>query len=225
MNKEQRKTSERPAELSDNAAESRIEKRVFKIELRADTAPAEGGDTATDSRTVVGYAALFNSASEDMGFTEIIEPGAFSDCMNDDVRCLFNHDANLILARTASGTLHIAEDKVGLRYEFDIPDTTFGNDFRVMLKRGDVNQSSFSFTVKEQSWETLKDDGGDVHYTRRIKKVERLYDVAPVTYPAYADTTVAIRSLNESRGDTELPPDTSKEVGWDAYIDALKETL
>lgn len=184
-----------------------LEKRVFTIEMRA-AAEGEAGD---ERRTVSGYAAVFNSPSEDMGFIEYIEPGAFREAIpKSDVRALFNHDPNLILARTASGTLKIAEDDKGLRYEFQIPATTFGNDFRVMLDRGDVSQSSFSFTVKDQSWEEKKRPDGSFQYTRRIKKVERLYDVSPVTYPAYPDTDVALRSLGEAQKET--PPTTEEET-------------
>lgn len=168
-----------------------LERRVFIIEMRA----AESEADADQRTTVSGYAALFNSPSEDMGFIEIIEPGAFTEAIpTSDIRALFNHDPNLILARTASGTLKVEEDSIGLRYEFQIPGTTFGNDFRIMLQRGDVNQSSFAFSVKEQAWETKKLENGELQYTRRIKKVSSLYDVSPVTYPAYADTTVALRS-------------------------------
>jgi len=182
---------------------SNIEKRTFTIQLRA----AGPGDPVDESRNVTGYAAIFNSASEDMGFIEIIEPGAFTNAIpKSDVRALFNHDPNYILARTASGTLQLEEDEVGLKYRFEIPNTTFGNDFKVMLERGDVNQSSFAFSVKEQSWETLKLESGEIQYTRRIKEVDWLYDVSPVTYPAYADTTVALRSM-PTEGNSDTPPE------------------
>lgn len=198
MSKEQRKSNPPQPEG--------LEKRVFTIEMRA-AADGEAGDA---KRTVTGYAAVFNSPSEDMGFIEYIEPGAFREAITkSDVRALFNHDPNYILARTASGTLQIEEDAKGLRYQFTIPETTFGNDFAVMLQRGDVSQSSFSFTVKEQEWETKKDEAGNTHYTRRIKKVERLYDVSPVTYPAYPDTEVALRSLESTQKET--PPETDNQ--------------
>lgn len=198
MSKEQRKMNPPQPDA--------LEKRVFTIEMRA-AADGEAGDA---KRTVTGYAAVFNSPSEDMGFVEYIEPGAFREAIpKSDVRALFNHDPNLILARTASGTLKIEEDAKGLRYEFRIPETTFGNDFSVMLQRGDVSQSSFSFTVKEQEWGENKRSDGSVEYTRRIKKVERLYDVSPVTYPAYPDTEVALRSLGEIQKET--PPETEEQ--------------
>lgn len=181
-----------------------IEKRVHHIELRAnDTTDAAA------SRTVTGYAAVFGKPSEDMGFIEYIEAGAFSEAIGaSDVRALFNHDPNLILARTASNTLRVFEDTIGLRYEFDVPDTSFGNDLLVSLRRGDVNQSSFAFSVKEQAWETEKLPNGEFKYTRRIKKVERLYDVSPVTYPAYADTTVAMRAM-PGAGSEKAPADNA----------------
>lgn len=109
---------------------------------------------------------------------------------------MFNHDADYLLARQSAGTLQLEVDAKGLKYRFDSPATGIGNDILVMMERGDLKESSFAFTVKEQEWKEEKNDDGDWEYTRIIKKVERLYDVSPVTYPAYADTTVAKRSLD-----------------------------
>lgn len=189
----------------------KVEKRVFNIQLRA----AGEGDPAEERRSVTGYAALFNSASEDMGFIEIIEPGAFRNAIpKSDIRALFNHDPSQLLARTASSTLKVQEDTKGLRYDFELPDTTLGNDLKIMLKRGDVSQSSFAFSVKEQSWESLKLANGEMQYTRRIKEIEELYDVSLVTYPAYADTEVALRSMPgrkaETDGNQEVPAQPEK---------------
>jgi HK97 family phage prohead protease len=183
-----------------------IEKRVFHIELRADDADAE-------RRTVTGYAAVFNSPSEDMGFIEYIEPGAFRDALKtSDVRALFNHDPNYILARTASGTLRLEEDGKGLRYQFDAPATTFGNDFLTMLRRGDISQSSFGFTVGEQAWEEKRAADGSTQHIRRIKKIDRLFDVSPVTYPAYPDTEVALRAMSGDMGSKGSAPDVDAAV-------------
>lgn len=163
-----------------------IERRTFKIELRA--------DTTSDSRTVEGYAAVFNSESEELwGFYETIEPGAFDEADMTDVRALFNHDPNQILARTSSGTLAVSVDETGLRYSFDMPETTMGNDLLVMMKRGDISQSSFAFTIREDSWEDLPDG----RTLRHIRKVGKVYDVSPVTYPAYEATSATARSLQE----------------------------
>jgi len=163
-----------------------MEKRLFNIETRM-----EEGETMN----VVGHASVYNTMSEDLGgFREIIAPGAFDDVLDNDVRALINHDGNLILARTTSGTLKLSTDEKGLKYEFDMPQTSYGKDLAISMKRGDVTQSSFAFTVENDNWETK--DGMDV---RTITKVKRLFDVSPVTYPAYPDAddlVIAKRSLS-----------------------------
>jgi HK97 family phage prohead protease len=95
------------------------------------------------------------------------------------------------MGRTTSGTLRLSVDDKGLRYEVDIPDTTAGRDLLVSLKRGDITQSSFAFIVEEDSW-----DQGEKGAIRTIKKVSRLYDVSAVTYPAYEEASVGLRSFN-----------------------------
>lgn len=157
-----------------------IERRFFKSELRAD-----------ENSPVVGYGSVFSKQSEDLGgFREIIAPGAFDDRLNDDVRALFNHDPNYVLGRTKSGTLSLSIDETGLRYEVDFPNTTIANDLLESIKRGDVDQSSFAFTVDED--EFTEADGVII---RTIHRVKKLFDVSPVTYPAYPDATVGARSL------------------------------
>lgn len=164
-------------------------------------------EDGSPSRKVRGYAAKFEKKSQNLGgeryqFFEIIQRGAFDDVLKNDVRALFNHDANLILARSkgGEGTLSIGVDDVGLWYEFDAPETRAGDDLLQSLSRGDVDQSSFAFSISRegQVWEERTE--GDVTIaTRTIKKVKRLYDVSPVTYPAYEDTNSGIaRSLEES---------------------------
>ena len=161
-----------------------MEKRLFEIETRM-----EEGETVK----VVGHASVYNTMSEDLGgFREIIAPGAFDDVLENDVRALINHDGNLILARTTSVTLAFSSDEKGLRYEFEMPETSYGKDLAVSMKRGDITQSSFAFTVADDSWDTR--DGMDV---RTINKVKRLYDVSPVSIPAYPsanDLALAQRS-------------------------------
>lgn len=173
----------------DNLWEKNItmEKRYFNIETR--TEKREDGTT-----TITGHAAVFNQLSSDLGgFRELIAPDAFSGVLNDDVRALVNHDPNLLLARTTSGTLNLEQTDEGLQYSFDVPDTTYGRDLIVSMERKDITQSSFAFTIEEDSWETTAD--GEI---RTINKVKNLYDVSPVTYPAYPsadDLTLAKRSL------------------------------
>ena len=148
-----------------------------------------------DKPTVVGYGAVFNSESNDLGgFREYIAPGAFEGRLEDDVRFLVNHDANLILARTTNGTLRLSVDEKGLRYEADLPNTSTARDLMELLKNGTISQSSFAFTVEEDSWEVK--DGMNI---RTIDKVSQLYDVSSVTYPAYNDasSSVALRSMKE----------------------------
>ena len=148
-----------------------------------------------DKPTVVGYGAVFNSESNDLGgFREYIAPGAFDGRLEDDVRFLVNHDANLILARTTNGTLRLSVDEKGLRYEADMPNTSTARDLMELLKNGTISQSSFAFTVEEDSWEVK--DGMNI---RTIDKVSQLYDVSSVTYPAYnaASSSVALRSMKE----------------------------
>lgn len=142
---------------------------------------------------ISGYAAVFDRLSENLGgFREIIAPGAFDAVMDDDVRALFNHEAHLILGRTRANTLQLAIDTTGLRYRIDPPDTQVARDLIASITRGDITQSSFSFWVDEDRWD--EDDDGRV--IRTIKTFKRLYDIAPVTFPAYPDTTVATRSLD-----------------------------
>ena len=164
-----------------------MEKRYFNIETR--TEKREDGST-----TITGHAAVFNQMSSDLGgFREIIAPNAFENVLQDDVRALVNHDPNLLLARTTSGTLNLEQTNEGLQYSFDVPDTTYGRDLVISMERGDITQSSFAFTIEDDSWETTED--GEI---RTINKVKNLYDVSPVTYPAYPtadDLTLAKRSL------------------------------
>ena len=163
-----------------------MERRHFRVdkitvERRAEAAPK-----------IIGHAAVFNVLSEDLGwFREKIDPGAFSASIGeDDVRALFNHDPNLVLGRNVSGTLRMTEDGVGLAIEVDPPDTQAARDVMVLIDRGDVSQMSFAFRVLEEAWEYGEKGEPDI---RTLKKV-RLYDVSPVTYPAYPQTDVALRS-------------------------------
>jgi len=166
------------------------ERRFFapQLELRA----AEEGK---ESRTIRGYAALFNSDSESFGsWIERIAPGAFDEVLDDDTVALFNHDPNLILARNKK-TLKMGVDSKGLWYEFEAPRTTAGNDLLENVRVENVKSSSFAFQTKEVKW-TFSEDRNQPDI-RTIVKLERLLDVSPVTYPAYPDTTVATRSYQQ----------------------------
>jgi len=148
-------------------------------------------DGAQGAATIDGYAAVFNVLSEDLGnFHEIILPGAFSKTIQEaDVRALWQHDPNFVLGRTRSKTLALAEDGVGLRYTIIPPDTQWARDALVTMRRGDVNQSSFAFRVIRDEWTKTAEDV----FTRSLIEVQ-LFDVSPVTYPAYPQTSAQARS-------------------------------
>lgn len=161
----------------------------MEIERRTYSASINSGE----ERGIKGYASVFGKQSQDLGgFREIIAPTAFEGRLNDDVAALFNHDSNLILGRTTSKTLRLSVDSEGLEYEVDFPDTTYARDLLESVKRGDITQSSFAFTVDEDEW-LYEDD----EIIRVVHRAARLYDVSPVTYPAYTDATAAMRSLDK----------------------------
>ena len=156
---------------------------------------------------VVGYGSIWNSRSENLGgFYEYISPDAISQdtIEKSDVRALINHDPNLVLARSTAGNLSLSVDEKGLRYEFSIPETSYGKDLAINMKNGNINQSSFAFTVGADEWST-DEDGNDI---RTITSIEKLYDVSPVTYPAYSqaesDLVVAQRALAMYKENKEI---------------------
>lgn len=191
----------------------KAERRFFVAELRAPD---------KDSRTVEGYAAVFESDSEIMygSWVERIARGAFSEVLNDDAVALFNHDPNLILARNKV-TMTITEDKTGLKYRFEAPNTTAGNDLLENLRNGNIKQSSFAFTVADEEWAHSNDKNKLT--VRTIKKVERLYDVSPVTYPAYPDTTVGQRSFTgwKQQSEVEAKKETDRQEA-EAILRSMK---
>lgn len=166
-----------------------LERRYFVCDALTLEMRAKGG---TDVPVIRGHAAVFNQLSEDLGgFREQIAPGAFTDAIKqDDVRALWNHNSDYVLGRNRSGTLTLAEDARGLAVEIDAPDTQWARDLLVSLKRGDVNQMSFGFSLRPNGQDWAKDDSGQV--VRTLKRL-RLYDVSPVTYPAYPQTDVGVR--------------------------------
>jgi len=153
----------------------------------------------TDSGPLIrGHAAVFDKLSENLGgFREIIAPGAFDDVLEDDVRALIGHRDELILGRLSSKTLRVGVDAEGLTYEIDPPDTSYARDLLVSLERGDIRESSFGFSIARGGDQWTEDEDGRL--IRTITKVSRLYDVSPVTFPAYPDTDVAKRSLESFR--------------------------
>lgn len=141
-------------------------------------------------KRIVGYAAVFNKISEDIwNFREMIAPGAFTKTIKEaDVKALLEHDPRWLLGNSKSKTLRLEEDDKGLRIEIDPPDTTAGRDAVESLKRGDLTAMSFGFRKIKDRWET-KDNK-----PLRVLMEVALYDVSLVAYPAYPDTSVALRS-------------------------------
>ena len=186
---------------TDEVVEEIVEDQVEEVSLRSNpnkevrTFDVQGLELRMegDKMQVAGYGAVFNSESNDLGgFVEYISPNAFDGRLEDDVRFLVNHDG-LPLARTTNGTLRLSVDDKGLRYEADLANTSLSRDLVELLKDGTVSQSSFAFTVEDDSWESR--DGVNV---RTINKVSRLYDVSSVTYPAYNEAgSYALRSMEQ----------------------------
>lgn len=146
-----------------------------------------------DSRSVSGYAIVFNSDSNDLGgFVERIAPEALNGVIEkSDVLCLLNHNEDKgVLARSKNGegSLTLEIDQIGLKYSFEAPNTALGDELLEGLKRGDINTSSFAFTVGKDSW-TKNSDGT---YLRTINSISQLFDVSPVYRAAYDSTSVKV---------------------------------
>jgi HK97 family phage prohead protease len=159
---------------------------AFRVEIRG------------EKQVIEGHAAVFGQKAEIWGFTEEVVPGAFTGSIaKDDIRALINHNPDLVLGRNKSGTLRLSEDAAGLLTEIEPPDTQPARDLLVLLKRGDISQMSFGFRTLDDVWSTVD---GMPH--RMLKRVQ-LFDVSPVTFPAYpqTDAGVAMRSLAEWRKD------------------------
>lgn len=146
-----------------------------------------------EGRVVTGYAAVFDQSTRIGEVDEVIGRDAFSESLNDDVVALFNHDMNMVLARSTGGegTLRMEIDEKGLKYTFRLGNQTYARDLEESIARGDIKGSSFAFTVREDKYER-QDDG---RYLRRIEKIGRLIDVSVVSVPAYPQTSVAMRDM------------------------------
>lgn len=174
-----------------------MERRFVRIrasEMRVDE--AEG--------VIEGYGARFGVWSEQLGyFREKIQPGAFAKTIKEnDIRCLFNHDANLVLGRSKAKTLELSEDEKGLSYRAKLPDTSYAKDLVISIARKDISQNSFGFEVVADAWN--KDQ------SRRVLEEVKLFDVGPVTFPAYPQTSVSTRSVLADVG-----------IDFDAVVAAL----
>gem|GEM_PF-927228 len=162
--------------------ENICELRTYPIELRISE---ENG-----KEKITGFGAVYNSRSVDLGgFTEIVMPGCFERSLkeNKDIKSYFNHDPNKILGRTSAGTLKVKDDKNGVHYEADPPNTTYANDLKESMKRGDVKHSSFAFQVIKDKWEEKNGE-----HTRYLEDAD-IFELGPVTDPAYLGSNSKVR--------------------------------
>lgn len=175
-------------EIQKNKPEQRFVDILANVEARA-----EGESSA---RVIAGYGAIFNSWSNPIWwFKEQVAPGAFEGA--DFSRCIacFNHDEHTIMARYSAGTLKLSVDEKGLYFEFEVPNTTVGNDLYENIRLGNISQCSFKFIVEEDSWKYAEDDSQLDE--RTILKISHVLDVSPVVYPAYEETSLEARSFDE----------------------------
>ena len=169
----------------------------------------EKREDGTEVRLVKGTAVKFNELSRNLGwFREKFEPGAFDDVLQNDVVALFNHNIDKVLARTISKTLTLTQDGTGLHYHFEAPDNTAGNDLIVSMRRGDIQHSSFSFTVQDEKWEEDEEHGE----VRTVLKVKRLYDVSPVVFPAYPQSVSELAKRSYDNWKEELNKPTEEAI-------------
>jgi len=165
-----------------------VERRVNTVEF-----DVRNGEASSDGMSFTGYAAVFNSPSEPLPFTEVIKEGAFKRSLKsrNEIKLFMNHNTDVVLGSTRAGTLKLSEDSRGLLAQAELPDTSAGRDLSILMKRGDVSSMSFGFSVppKGDQW---SQDGA----TRELHQV-RLHEVSIVTgFPAYEATTASVRSLD-----------------------------
>jgi len=202
--------------------ERRFHNQPVTLENRADNKPA-----------IRGYCAVFYREGDpkteyclwDDSYGRAVErimPGAFDRALrqSQDVAGLFNHDPNMVLGRTSSGTMVLTKDEIGLRYEIEPGNTSVSRDVQEHLRRGDVTGSSFSFTVPDggERWTRTTDAEGRVQEIREVLDVD-LYDCGPVCFPAYSGTTANVRSagdVQEAKASREAAraADRRREAKW-----------
>jgi uncharacterized protein len=176
-------------------------------------------DTDTEGNSYLeGYAIVFNEESRDLGgFTEIVSPEAVRQADFSDTVAVFNHDTNMLLGRVTSGTLTLSTDERGVKYRVKIPNTTHGNDVKELTQRGDLVGSSFAFSLAKNGdkWEERGDK-----VLRTITAFGKIFDVSPVTHPAYPTTDVGLRSLHSFLEGRQAPETTEPKPITD-YIKQL----
>ena len=164
----------------------------LEIRLTEDDALEVRAGVGEGPSKLVGYAAVYNSLSADLGgFKERILPGAFKGSVtgNTDIRALVDHDSTKLLGRTSNGTLRVSEDPKGLRVEVDLPDTSYARDVKNLIARKDVRGMSFGFRVPDGGSRFTKESGQTI---RELSNID-LREVTVTSIPAYGDTSVQVR--------------------------------
>lgn len=183
-----------------------LDRRLVEDEI---TVREEGG-----KRTVTGYAAVFNSFSKDLGgFREIIKKGAFTEALasGGEVRAYFNHEPNMLLGSTVAGTVRLTENQRGLKYEIDLPDTSYARDLAELINRKDVRGSSFAFQATDEEWR----ENGRLREVRSVV----LHDVSIVTNPAYeAAQVVSLRSMEAHKAEIEKAKAQHDHLELELYL-------
>lgn len=191
-----------------------IRNTSFEVTIRSDS----------DDRTVEGYALLFDTPSDGLDFEERIDRGALDGVIErSNVFALLNHDSTRgILARSKNGkgTLQLEVDDLGLMYRFTAPNTSLGDELLEYLRRGEVSESSFAFTVGVDEW---RKDGDK--WVRDIRSIDRLFDVSPVYDAAYSATSVYTRGLEQAKKEIEEREKEEKRRELEAYYAELNKHL
>ena len=187
----------------------------------------------TESRAVEGYAILFDTPSDGMDFTETIAKGALDGVVEkSDVFALINHsNSRGILARSeyGKGSLKLTVDDKGLRYNFDAPNTALGDEILENLRRNEIHESSFCFTVADEEW---KKTGEGDNWSRTVNKIDELFDVSPVYNAAYSSTSVNLRGKEAAEAELERLNEEKRKAGEreknkpdEAYYNSIEKSI
>jgi HK97 family phage prohead protease len=189
--------------MEDRSNNNQMERRYFNIEFKSDI----------ETREITGIASSLNRAYDMGSFDEEIDMDAFNDADFSEAAALFNHDQNIVLGRVKNNTLVIKRDGNALVYNIFPPETHAAEDVMKLIKRGDIYQSSFAFSLMENGdrWE-MKDG----RMKRTITKINKVYDVSPVTYPANPNTTVASRSMER-----HIQQNEKAECNFNEFVEFL----
>ena len=179
-----------------------METRYFNIEF-----------STVEERKIEGTASSMDSPYDMGTFDEQIDMDAFDGADFSEAAALFNHDQNIVLGRVRNNTLQIKREGNKLKYTIDPPETNAASDVMTLIRRGDVYQSSFAFSLKDNGdlWEMR-----DGRWKRTIKKIDKVYDVSPVTYPANPNTTVAARNMER-----HIQQNKKAECNFDEFVEFL----